>query len=345
MAGLQEVETALDSRRQLVNGALSEAVPAVMPERLHGAAQYLLDAGGKRLRPAILLLAAETLAETSPETEAEYREFPSVGDEPVDLLVAAVSIELVQTFTLVHDDLIDEDDVRRGVAAVHREYDRSTALLAGDVLHARAYEVLLETGAPPEQSMHALARLAHTSSEICDGQTTDLMLEGREQVTVDEYLEMIDQKTAVLFATAACLPAILLGREEAVDPLAAYGRDVGRAFQIQDDLLDLTAPTETLGKQRGSDLVESKRTLVTVHARQQGVDIDTLVDSETTADVTDREVDAAVERLEAAGSLDYARKRAREYVASGKDHLDSLPDNESRALLAGTADYLVEREY
>jgi len=345
MAGLQEVEAALEGRRQVVDGALAGAVPAVMPERLHGAAQYLLDAGGKRLRPAILLLSAETLAATSAGTEGEYREFSAGGDEPVDLLAAAVSIELVQTFTLVHDDLIDQDDVRRGVAAVHREYDRSTALLAGDVLHARAYEVLLETGAPSEQSMRALARLAHTSSEICDGQTTDLMLEGREQVTVEEYLDMIDRKTAVLFATAACLPAILLGHEGAVDPLAAYGRDIGRAFQIQDDLLDLTAPTETLGKQRGSDLVEDKRTLVTVHARQQGIDVDTLVESETSAGVTDAEVDAAVDRLEAAGSLDYARRRAREYVASGKSHLDALPDNEPRGLLAGTADYLVEREY
>lgn len=345
MTGLEEVETVLERRREVVNQGLAGAVPAVMPERLHGAAEYLLDAGGKRLRPAILLLSAETITGVTPETEAEYREFPPVDDQPVDLLAAAVSIELVQTFTLVHDDLIDEDDVRRGVAAVHHEYDSSTALLAGDVLHARAYEVLLETGAPPEQSMQALARLAHTSSEICDGQTVDLLLEGSEEVTVDEYMEMIEQKTAVLFATAACLPAILLGHEDAIDPLAAYGRDIGRAFQIQDDLLDLTASTETLGKQRGSDLVENKRTLVTVHASEQGVDIDQLLDDETATGVTDSQIDDAVDRLEAAGSLDYARDRAREFVESGKEHLEGLPDNESRRLLSGTADYLLEREY
>jgi geranylgeranyl diphosphate synthase type I len=344
MSGPRDVEGALERRRGVVNEALAESVPAVVPERLQDATAHLLEAGGKRLRPSILLLSAEALAGLDPET-ANYRQVPAVDASPVDVLSAAMSIEFVQTFTLIHDDLIDNDDVRRGAPAVHSEYDGSMAILAGDVLYARAFEVLLQTGASPERSLQAVGRLAGACTEICEGQSVDIALERSDTATAEEYLDMINRKTAVLFATSACLPAILLGHDDAVEPLAAYGRDVGQAFQIYDDLLDLTTPTETLGKQRGSDLVEGKQTLVTTHARQQGVDIDALLDNETTESVTDAEIDDAVEVLAEAGSLAFASDRAREYIERGKSHLDALPDSKSRRLLADTADYLVEREY
>ncbi|MFT4944336.1 MAG: geranylgeranyl diphosphate synthase type I [Halovenus sp.] len=344
MVGHQAVEAALERRRDPVNQGLAEAVPAVIPGRLQGATQHLLEAGGKRLRPTMLLLSAEALAGLDFET-ASYRQMPAVDGDTVDVLSAGVSIEFVQTFTLVHDDLIDNDDVRRGAPSVHREYDTSMAILAGDVLYARAFEVLLQTGASPERALRAVGRLASACTEICEGQSVDIAFEHHQSATVEEYLDMIDRKTAVLFATSACLPAILLGHDDAVEPLAEYGRDVGRAFQIHDDLLDLTTPTETLGKQRGSDLIEGKQTLVTTHAREQGVDIDGLLDGATAGGVSNEEIDRAVEKLAEAGSLEFARDRAREFVENGKRHLDVLPDGEPRRLLAGTADYLVEREY
>jgi len=340
MAGVSGVEAALARRRDPVDEALLAAVPDDQPEALRDATRHLLAAGGKRLRPVMLLLSAEALTDIDPDT-VDYRRFPDANGGRVDVLAAAVGIEFVQTFTLVHDDLMDNDDVRRGVPAVHRAFDDSIAILAGDVLHARAFELLLGTGAPPDRSIQALSRLARTCTEICAGQTTDIAFEDRSQVTVEEYIGMVKQKTAALFATAVSLPAILLGHEAAVDPLAAYGRDVGRAFQIHDDLLDLTTPTETLGKQRGSDLVEGKRTLVTVHAREQGVDVDALLGD----DATEADIDAAVEALEAAGSIEFAREHARDLVARGKSHLDALPETDARGLLADTADYLVEREY
>jgi geranylgeranyl diphosphate synthase type I len=345
MSGLGGVQTALEQRRGPINRTLLEAVPVAKPERLHGAARHLLDAGGKRLRPALVLLSAETLAALDPQESTNYHEFPAVDGGAVDMLTAAASVELIQTFTLVHDDLIDDDDIRRGSPAVHQQYDDSMAILAGDVLHARAFELLLRTNAPPERSMRALARLARTCTEICEGQTVDIRFEERDHVTIEEYTDMIDRKTASLFATSAALPAILLGHDDAVEPLASYGREIGRAFQIHDDLLDLTTPTETLGKQRGSDLVEGKRTLVSVHARQQGVDVDNLLDGETTASVSDDTVDDAVEVLAEAGSLEFARERAREFVKHGKKELEPLPNSESRRLLLDMADYLIERQY
>ena len=258
---------------------------------------------------------------------------------------AAVSIEIIQSFTLIHDDIMDDDPMRRGVPAVHEAYDLSTAILAGDTLYSKAFESMLETGAPAQRSVRALSELATTCTQICEGQSMDIEFETYDAVAADEYMEMVELKTAVLYAAAASIPAILLGYDDAVDALYGYGLDVGRAFQIQDDLLDLTTPSDKLGKQRGSDLVENKQTLITVHARDQGVDVDGLVDADSEEALEERAVEAAVAELEDAGSIQYARETALDLVASGKSHLEVLPQNEPRSLLEDIADYLVEREY
>jgi geranylgeranyl diphosphate synthase type I len=342
--GGPDVDRAIRDRRELVNDAISEQLPVTEPERLYEASRYLLDAGGKRLRPTMLLLVAEAVTGAEP-LERDYRSFPDLDGEPVDVMSAAVSIEVIQSFTLIHDDIMDDDDLRRGVPAVHREFDLETAILAGDTLYSKAFEYMLETGAPPDRAVRALDRLATTCTEICEGQAFDVEFEGRDDVDTDEYLEMVELKTAVLYAAAAAIPAVLLGAaDETVASLAGYGLDVGRAFQIQDDLLDLTTPSEQLGKQRGSDLVEGKRTLVTLHAREQGVDVESLLPDDV-EEVTEAQVDEAVARLEEAGSIDYARETALDLVASGKANLEPLPDGAPKRLLAAIADYLVEREY
>ncbi|MEF8826616.1 MAG: polyprenyl synthetase family protein, partial [Halapricum sp.] len=130
------VVQSITERRQLVNDAIPEQLPIKRPERLYEASRYLLDAGGKRLRPTVLLLAAEAIADVPPLSE-NYRDFP-VSDGSIDMMAAAVSIETIQSFTLIHDDIMDDDDMRRGVPSVHREFDLSTAILAGDTLYAKA---------------------------------------------------------------------------------------------------------------------------------------------------------------------------------------------------------------
>jgi geranylgeranyl diphosphate synthase type I len=338
------VERAIVARRERVNEAIAEELPVEHPERLYGATRYLLDAGGKRLRPTVLLLVAESLADVDGDA-VDYRTFP-VADETVDMLGAAVSVEVIQTFTLIHDDIMDDDDLRRGVPSVHREYDLSTAILAGDTLYSKAFQQLLETGADPADTNAAALELANTCTKICEGQSLDIDFESRDAVSTDEYLEMVELKTAVLYAASAAIAATLLGADDdTVDSLYGYGLDVGRAFQIQDDLLDLTTPSETLGKQRGSDLVEGKQTLISLHAREQGVDVDDLVQTDSVEAVDEAEVEAAVERLRAAGSIEYARETARDLITSGKANLQVLPDNDARHRLEDISDYLIEREY
>ncbi|QFU81082.1 geranylfarnesyl diphosphate synthase [Natronorubrum aibiense] len=346
---------AVRKRRERVNEAIPEELPIQRPERLYEASRYLLDAGGKRLRPSVLLTTAESLADVEP-LSTDYREFPTLDSsaddssgqpvETIDIMDAAVSVEVIQSFTLIHDDIMDDDDLRRGVPAVHKEYDLETAILAGDTLYSKAFEIMLETGARPERAVEALEILATTCTKICEGQSLDVTFENRAEVSPDEYLEMVEQKTAVLYAASASLPAILLGADdETIEALYGYGLDIGRAFQIQDDVLDLTVPSEKLGKQRGSDLVENKQTLITVHARDQGVDIEGLVDTNDVDAVTEAEIDDAVAELEAAGSISYANETAQELVEQGKARLEVLPENEARDLLCEIADYLIERGY
>ncbi|MFB6096316.1 MAG: geranylfarnesyl diphosphate synthase [Haloferacaceae archaeon] len=341
----ERVLEAIRERRELVNEAIDEELPMADPERLYEASRYLLQAGGKRLRPTVALLAAEAILDVGP-LSADYRSFPTVSGGEIDLLRAATSIEVIQTFTLIHDDIMDEDDLRRGEPAVHKAYDTETAILAGDTLFSKAFEFMTDTGAAPEDGLEATHELATTCTRICEGQTLDVEFERETDVLPEEYLEMVRLKTAVLYGAAATIPAMLVGAErEVVDALYEYGVTAGSAFQIQDDVLDLTVPSEKLGKQRGSDLVENKETIITLHARQQGVDVDGLVEAETAEELTEAEVERAVAALEEAGSIEYARQTARDLTDEAKRQLQVLPDNEARSLLGEIADYLITRGY
>jgi geranylgeranyl diphosphate synthase type I len=334
------VRAAIEPRRAAVNEALDEALPVVPPERLYEASRHLLEAGGKRLRPAIVLLAAEAVADVELGGEP-YEAFPDVDGEPVDVMAGALAVEVVHLFTLIHDDIMDDDDLRRGVPSVHRAFDLETAILAGDTLYSTAFEILLDAGTPASRTVRALRLLARTCTEICEGQAYDVGFESRTDVGIEEYHEMTRLKTAVLFGAAASMPAVLLGADRAViDALQSYGLKAGRAFQIQDDVLDLTVPSDELGKRRGSDLVEGKRTLITVHAREQGIDVDGLLPA---GEVSDDEIDDAVAALEAAGSIEYARETAYRLADEAIDHLDVLPENEARTLLEDVGRFLVER--
>jgi geranylgeranyl diphosphate synthase type I len=201
----QQVEDAIVARRDRVNDAITEDLPVKRPEHLYEASRYLLDAGGKRLRPTVLLLVAESLTDADPQS-VDYESFPTLSGGEIDVLSAATAIEVIQTFTLIHDDIMDDDALRRGVPAVHEEYDLSTAILAGDTLYSKAFEFLLSTGAEPDRSVAATRRLATTCTRICEGQSLDIEFEQRGAVTPDEYLEMVELKTAVLYGAAAAIP-------------------------------------------------------------------------------------------------------------------------------------------
>lgn len=315
----------IKKRSSHVDAAIDELLPVTHPEELYKAARYLVDAGGKRLRPTVLILAAE-----------------AVGSDLKSVLPAAVAVELVHNFTLIHDDIMDKDDVRRGMPAVHVKWGEAGAILAGDTLYSKAFEILSKVENEPVRILKCMDVLSKTCTEICEGQWLDMDFEARDRVTELEYIEMVEKKTSVLYAAAAKIGALLGGAsDEVAEALSEYGRLIGIGFQMYDDFLDLISPEEVLGKVRGSDLMEGKHTLIVIDAFEKGVNLDIF----GKGNVTLEETEAAVLTLTECGSLDYVKNLAISYINQGKAKLDVLRDCPEKELLLQIADYMIAREY
>lgn len=315
----------IEKRSKLVDEGIETHLPVTHPEELYKATRYLPDAGGKRLRPSVLMFAAE-----------------AVGVDSKSVIPAAVAVELVHNFTLIHDDIMDSDDIRRGMPALHVKWGDAGAILAGDTLYSRAFEILSGMDMDKECLLKCIQLLSRTCTEICEGQWLDIEFEDRDDVTEDEYLEMIRKKTSVLYGAAAKMGALLGGAsDEVANALYDFGILVGVSFQIHDDVLDLVTPEDVLGKVRGSDLMEGKKTLIAIHAFNDGVKLDVFGKGSATSE----QIEKAVSILEESGSLPYARNLAESYLKEGKGKLDVLEDSEAKQVLLEIADYMLSRKY
>jgi geranylgeranyl diphosphate synthase type I len=294
------------------------------PGELGRASAHLLFAGGKRLRPAVVLLAAEMVKQGSSS----------------DVVPAAVAIELTHSFTLIHDDIMDGDSVRRGVPTVHTKWDEPTAILAGDVLYARAFEFIAMSIASDSAKVQAISMLAKTCVEICEGQHEDMSFENRTDVKEDEYLAMVRKKTGVLYAAAAGIGAILAGGNPSqVNALYRFCMNAGIAFQIQDDLIDLAASKERSGKDRGSDLREGKQTLICIKAREKGLDLSKYRGKL----LSDREIDEVNAELTRLGVFDDVRAVSARLIAEGSKGITILPESPEKDLLLQLANFFITR--
>lgn len=217
---------------------------------LYDPAQYILQIGGKRVRPVCVLMGNELFGE--------------MGE---DAYHAATAIELFHNFSLIHDDIMDKAPVRRGWETVHIKYGESTALLAGDVMFVKAYEYLNKI--TPEHLQKVLFLFNQTASAVCEGQQLDMDFEQRTSVRLDEYLNMITLKTSVLLAASLQLGAILGGTgERNQQHIYEFGKNLGIAFQVQDDYLDAFGDPAKFGKQVGGDILSNKKTFLMIHAMQ-----------------------------------------------------------------------------
>jgi len=319
------MEEELERRAALVTATIEKLLPVMHPRGLYEASRHLVDSGGKRLRPSMLLLAAE-----------------AAGGEALALAPAAVSIELVHNFTLIHDDIMDNADVRRGRPAVHKIWGQSGAILAGDTLYSKAFQVLGMTAASPERILGAMNMLSRTCTAICEGQWLDMEFESKDRVTENEYMEMIEKKTGVLYGASAGMGGLLAGASpEVVRALDEFGRLTGMGFQLQDDVIDLLTPEEVSGKRQGGDLIEGKKTLIMIHAFAN----DVVVPVFSKKDASAEEIFRSISILEGSGSIEYARSRAEEMVAQGKRALDVLPPSSAKETLLELADYMIRRRY
>ena len=311
---------ALQARRARVDDALAGCFRELQPDALREAAAWYPEAGGKRLRPVMAILACE-----------------AAGGAPQAALPVALAVELVHNFSLVHDDIMDRDDVRRGRETVHRKWDEATAILAGDVLFARAFEVL---GGIQDAEAHREASLVLSRAvrHLCEGQAMDVAFETREDVGVAEYLAMIRGKTALLFEAACRGGALSSPRRspEVVDALATYGEAFGIAFQVADDILDVVADSQTLGKPWGSDIRAGKRTVLVLDALERGdaKERDALLDALGDPDASEAAVRRAVDALRTSGALARAEALRDDHARRADDALRRLPPSEARDVLA-----------
>jgi len=287
-------------------------------------AEYLREGGGKRIRPSLLLLASHVLG---------------FGGQSAVRLGAVV--EMVHTATLVHDDIIDGADTRRGRPSANTRWGNEKCVLAGDWLYMQAYRVALE-----QQNLRILELLVNLTQQMVEGELLQIQKLGKA-VSEAEYYDLIYRKTACLFSISVRMGAVLADATEAEETnLAAYGRAVGLAFQIVDDVLDLTATEEVLGKPVASDLREGKATLAVIHSIDHG----TARDRQTIQRVLDDRSFENVSRVQIQeilarnGSVEYAMAAADRYAEQSRLALAALPDSEFRRALLWVPDFVVARE-
>jgi geranylgeranyl diphosphate synthase type II len=286
-----------------------------------------MSGGGKRLRAVLTLLACEAL-----------------GGRAGNALNAAVAIELLHNFTLVHDDVMDHARLRRNKKTVHERWDTNTAILAGDEMIALAYEVLLRTADRPKSQMLALFTRAFV--EVCEGQGFDKEFESRGNVTVREYSAMIRQKTARVISAAAEIGALAANagaREQKA--LRSYGEHVGMAFQMNDDLLDIIGDQREFGKAIGGDIAEGKKTLLLLRAIERAAPRDRrFLRSLRPGGAISRAMVNRVRRLYVStGAVDEVRRNIASATRAAQRALSGIPDGRGKAMLSWLADELVER--
>ena len=224
------------------------------PSNLYDPIRYFLDMEGKKIRPILTLLSAELFGGTMEQAKH-----------------AALSIEIFHNFTLIHDDIMDEAPIRRGIPTVHKKWNNNIAILSGDVMFVKAYEQL--SFCPPNILPELLKTFNKTAIEVCEGQQMDMDFENQEFISQENYIEMIRLKTSVLLGCALEMGAIICGASDENKKLIYdFGVNIGIAFQIQDDLLDLYGDTKKVGKQNGGDVLANKNTLLSILAEMNSND-------------------------------------------------------------------------
>jgi geranylgeranyl diphosphate synthase type I len=323
-----ELKSALGKHKIVVEKEIMKSMDKIRQERLHGAMTHLFTGGGKRFRAILPRLVGEA---TGSAHEGHY----TLGS----------SIEIIHNFTLVHDDIMDQDPIRRGLNAVHVEYDDATAINAGDAMLAVGFEILADSDEiSPENLKFLVQSIGEMVRRVAEGQQEDFDFEQRDYVSEEEYIAMIAGKTSAMFETCAETGAKLAGADsETVENMAEWGLKLGLCFQLMDDLIDITGDTETLGKPAGSDVVQGKKTLIAIHALDSGNDLPAFSKVYGKGECTDEDLAKAVEELRNNGSIDYAMDRAMRYHSEAHSILDGLQSSHALEVLRQLTDMQLTR--
>jgi geranylgeranyl diphosphate synthase type II len=298
-------------QEEILNIPSSESIPL-----FYEPINYVNQLSGKKLRPLFVLLFGLNL-----------------GGNLQDLLYAAAAIELLHNFTLVHDDIMDNDDTRRGEPTVHAKWDIGTAILAGDGLIGLAYKKILQSDYANQISLITL--FTDAMLEICEGQALDKMFETQKQVPETRYLEMIGKKTATLIGLSCKMGALIGGgRPQQIEAGRKFGFNVGMGFQIQDDLLDVIADEDILGKKVGSDLFMNKKTILSIKLAEK-------IEKDYGHSMS---IEEYREQLHKHGIIEQVNKSIDSYFSQALQQLDHLPQNKYKRIIVYLLEYIKERD-
>lgn len=328
----------IDQRQQLkklINDHLDSLNLPVKPRSLYDPVRYTLSLPGKRVRPYLTLVGCGLC-----------------GGEVEEALPAAISIELLHNFTLLHDDIMDGADTRRGAPSVFKKWSANTAILSGDVMYAKAFKRLQYYGQADEylkESYAAILDLFLESAEkVCEGQAYDLSFEKKAEVTVDDYLHMISRKTGALLSGALAMGGAVAGaEEEQIDHLKEIGEKAGIAFQIQDDLLDAVGDPKKVGKTRGGDIKEGKKTYLTLLSLQRGNrrQKDFLTNVLTSGQVSQQDISDVIDLYNELKVLEDTKEAISYYYQSALDQLEHFTSSPFKEEVTTFFNTLISREY
>ena len=317
-------------RVKRINEHLMRSLDIIGDKNLKAAMAHYPAAGGKRLRPLLATIACE-----------------AVGGEENAAVPFGVALEMVHNFTLIHDDVMDEDDTRRGIKTVHAAFGIPEAILSGDALFARAFEVVLDSRVDDPELVKLVDILARSVRLLAEGQQMDMDFEDAKEVTSEQYMKMIELKTAVLYSAAAQGGAVVGGAtDEQEEALAEYGRLIGLGFQIWDDVLDLESTQESFGKPVLNDIRNGKKTLIVVQALEdlRGSERSEFLSVLGNKKATREQLERARDILHEAGAIDHATKVADGLIKEAKEKLGVLKESEHKRALMSFADYMVRRK-
>lgn len=322
----QLIESGMTQVDTLIRARLKSEV--VLINQLSG---YIIGSGGKRLRPQLVLFSAGACGLDDQISHDAIR-------HPVT--VAAI-VEFIHTATLLHDDVVDASDLRRGRDTANAVWGNEAAVLVGDFLYSRAFEMMVDV-----QSMEVMSILASTTNRIAEGEVMQLLNVREPDLTEQQYIEVIEAKTARLFQAATELGAVLAGQSAEVrTALANYGMHLGTAFQIADDVLDYQSDSSTMGKNVGDDLAEGKTTLPLIYAMRDGNEASRRMIAQCIREADVARLPDVLEVITSTGALNKSLYRAKESAAAAIACLHVLPANSYRDALERIAGYSVERDF
>ena len=318
----------IENNAKIVNKYLNSKLNG-NPKKLYDAAGHLIVNGGKRLRPYMVIRSCQIL-----------------GGKSSTAMISASAVEMVHNFTLVHDDIMDNDEMRHGVPTVHKKFGMPIAILAGDVLFSKAFQIISESKLSPNANTHLISRLAKASVDVCEGQLLDIKMADEKRIpTEKEYITMIGKKTAALFDVSCAMGAICAtNKPKDISNLSTFGRNLGIAFQITDDLIGVMGDPKVTKKPVGNDLREGKKSLPILMAIKlaKGNEKKIILKAFGNSKISKEDLNMAVEVIRSLGIEEKVRNQALKYAEKSEKSLTKY-EGTAKVELVALLDFVVKR--